>query len=54
MDTLDLGSLSEPQNASSKSPKILDNPELVGMVLKEASEYDRINYADQYYAIERS
>ena len=31
----------------------LDNPRLIGIVLNEASESDRTNYADQYYALSR-
>jgi capsular exopolysaccharide synthesis family protein len=31
----------------------LDNPKLIGVVLNEASEFDRINYGDQYYAVSR-
>jgi len=43
-----------PLEALKKAFENLDNPKLIGVVLNEASEYDRINYADQYYAIERS
>jgi capsular exopolysaccharide synthesis family protein len=30
----------------------LDNPKWIGMVLNEASEFDRMNYAEQYYTLE--
>jgi protein-tyrosine kinase len=30
----------------------LDNPKWIGTVLNEASEFDRMNYADQYYTLE--
>jgi capsular exopolysaccharide synthesis family protein len=30
----------------------LDNPKLIGIILNEASEFDRTNYADQYYALD--
>ena len=42
-----------PIRALKKSFESLDNPKLVGMVLNEASEFDRTNYADQYYALSR-
>ena len=42
-----------PLDALKKAFENLDNPKLIGVVLNEASEYDRINYADQYYALER-
>lgn len=29
----------------------LDNPKWLGMVLNEASEFDRVNYTDQYYGV---
>jgi len=29
-----------------------DNPKWLGMVLNEASEFDRMNYAEQYYSLE--
>ena len=29
--------------------KGLDNPKWIGMVLNEASEFDRVNYSDRYY-----
>lgn len=37
-----------------KGLQALDNPKLVGIVLNEASEFDRENYEGQYYALERS
>ena len=40
-----------PIRALKKSFDSLDNPKLIGMVLNEASEFDRTNYADQYYAL---
>ena len=40
-----------PVKALKKGFESLDNPKLVGMVLNEASEFDRTNYADQYYAL---
>ena len=41
-----------PIRALKKGVESLDNPKLVGMVLNEASEFDRTNYADQYYALD--
>ena len=43
-----------PLKALRKSIESLDKPELIGVVLNEASEADRTNYADQYYAFVRS
>jgi protein-tyrosine kinase len=43
-----------PLHALKKAFENLDNPKLIGVVLNEASEFDRINYADQYYAVDRS
>jgi protein-tyrosine kinase len=43
-----------PIRALKKSIEMLDKPDLVGVVLNEASEFDRTNYADQYYARSRS
>ncbi len=43
-----------PIRALKKSFESLDNPKLIGMVLNEASEFDRTNYADQYYALNSS
>jgi hypothetical protein len=31
----------------------LDNPKWLGMVLNEASEFDRVNYTDQYYGVRK-
>ena len=42
-----------PVRALKKSIEMLDKPDLVGVVLNEASEFDRTNYADQYYALNR-
>ena len=42
-----------PIRALKKSFESLDNPKLVGMVLNEASEFDRTNYQDQYYALNK-
>jgi capsular exopolysaccharide synthesis family protein len=42
-----------PIRALKKSMEMLDKPELIGIVLNEASEFDRTNYADQYYALNR-
>jgi capsular exopolysaccharide synthesis family protein len=41
-------------NALKKGLQALDNPKLVGIVLNEASEFDRGNYEDQYYALQDS
>jgi capsular exopolysaccharide synthesis family protein len=38
-----------PVNALKKGLEALDNPKLVGIVLNEASEFDRNYYQDQYY-----
>jgi len=43
-----------PIRALKKGFESLDNPKLIGMVLNEASEFDRTNYADQYYALNSS
>ncbi|HEV2304850.1 MAG TPA: CpsD/CapB family tyrosine-protein kinase [Candidatus Acidoferrales bacterium] len=39
-----------PVNALKKGLASLDNPKIVGVVLNGASEFDRVNYYDQYYA----
>lgn len=39
-----------PIKALKKGLASLDNPKLIGVVLNGASEYDRVNYYDQYYA----
>jgi protein-tyrosine kinase len=31
----------------------LDNPKWLGIVLNEASEFDRVNYSDQYYGVQK-
>jgi protein-tyrosine kinase len=41
-------------NALKKGLQSLDNPKLVGIVLNEASEFNRANYEDQYYAIQNT
>jgi capsular exopolysaccharide synthesis family protein len=33
--------------------KGLDNPKWLGIVLNEASEFDRVNYTDQYYGVKK-
>jgi len=33
--------------------KGLDNPKWIGVVLNEASEFDRVNYSDQYYGVKK-
>ena len=43
-----------PIRALKKSFESLDSPKFVGMVLNEASEFDRTNYGDQYYALSRT
>jgi len=39
-----------PIKALKKGLASLDNPKLIGVVLNGASEFDRVNYYDQYYA----
>jgi protein-tyrosine kinase len=39
-----------PVNALKKGLATLDDPKLIGVVLNGASEFDRVNYYDQYYA----
>jgi protein-tyrosine kinase len=34
--------------------KDLDNPKWLGIVLNEASEFDRVNYAGQYYGVKKT
>jgi protein-tyrosine kinase len=41
-----------PIGALKKAFESLDNPKLIGVVLNEASEFDRTNYSDQYYALD--
>jgi capsular exopolysaccharide synthesis family protein len=43
-----------PIRALKKGLESLDDPKFVGIVLNEASEFDRTNYADQYYGVRRS
>ena len=42
-----------PIRALKKGFESLDNPKLVGMVLNEVSDFDRTNYADQYYGLDK-
>jgi len=35
--------------ALKKAVESIDNPKLIGIVLNDASNYDRVNYYDQYY-----
>ncbi len=37
------------RSALKKAVESLDNPKMVGVVLNDASDYDRVNYYDQYY-----
>ncbi len=37
------------RTALKKAVESLDNPRMVGVVLNDASDYDRVNYYDQYY-----
>jgi Mrp family chromosome partitioning ATPase len=37
------------RTALKKAVESLDNPKLIGIVLNDASDYDRVNYYDQYY-----
>jgi len=39
-----------PVKALKKGLASLDNPKLIGVVLNGASEFDRVNYYDQYYS----
>ncbi|HEV2616499.1 MAG TPA: CpsD/CapB family tyrosine-protein kinase [Candidatus Acidoferrales bacterium] len=39
-----------PVKALKKGLASLDNPKLIGVVLNGATEFDRVNYYDQYYA----
>ena len=39
-------------NALKKGLQALDNPKLVGIVLNEASEFNRSNYEGKYYALQ--
>jgi len=42
-----------PIKALKMGVKGLDNPKWIGMVLNEASEFDRVNYSDQYYGVKK-
>ena len=42
-----------PIKALKMGVKGLDNPKWLGMVLNEASEFDRVNYTDQYYGVNK-
>jgi capsular exopolysaccharide synthesis family protein len=42
-----------PIKALKMGVKGLDNPNWLGIVLNEVSELDRINYSDQYYALQK-
>lgn len=42
-----------PIKALKMGVKDLDNPKWLGIVLNEASEFDRVNYSDQYYGVEK-
>ena len=43
-----------PTKALQIGVKALDDPKWLGIVLNEASEFDRANYADQYYGIKKT
>jgi len=43
-----------PLAALRKSFASLDNPKLLGVVLNEATDFDSVNYSDQYYAVGRT
>ncbi|HVB56495.1 MAG TPA: CpsD/CapB family tyrosine-protein kinase [Candidatus Acidoferrales bacterium] len=42
-----------PIKALKMGVKDLDNPKWLGIVLNEASEFDRVNYTDQYYGVQK-
>jgi capsular exopolysaccharide synthesis family protein len=42
-----------PIEALKMGVKGLDNPKWLGVVLNEASEFDRVNYTDQYYGVKK-
>jgi protein-tyrosine kinase len=42
-----------PIKALQTGVKSLDNPKWLGMVLNEASEFDHVNYSDQYYGVKK-
>lgn len=43
-----------PTKALQIGVKALDDPKWLGIVLNEASEFDRANYSDQYYGIKKN
>jgi hypothetical protein len=43
-----------PIRALEKGLQSLDDPKFVGIVLNEASEFDRTNYSDQYYGLSKT
>ena len=42
-----------PIKALKMGVRDLDNPKWLGIVLNEASEFDRVNYTDQYYGVKK-
>lgn len=42
-----------PIKALKMGVKDLDNPKWLGIVLNEASDFDRVNYSDQYYGVKK-
>lgn len=42
-----------PMKALITGVKGLDNPKWLGIVLNEASEFDRVNYKDRYYGVKK-
>jgi capsular exopolysaccharide synthesis family protein len=42
-----------PLKALQRGIRGLDNPKWLGMVLNEASEFDRVNYTDPYYGVSK-
>ncbi len=42
-----------PIKALKMGVRDLDNPKWLGIVLNEASEFDRVNYTDQYYGVNK-
>jgi protein-tyrosine kinase len=42
-----------PIKALTMGVRGLDNPKWLGIVLNEASEFDRVNYSDQYYGVKK-
>ena len=43
-----------PIKALQMGVKGLDDPKWLGIVLNEASEFDRVNYSDQYYGVKKN